>query len=382
LIEGARKLLSKTGYSPQNMALRLPRPLRCKDKNRIRVWIYILLGYPEIGAEVERPLMKTLALRLMRDCGAFALARSMSAGMARILMYHNFCADGETSTDAVNVTAARKQLAYLRRHFRVVPFSQALEELKLGGPSERLTVALTIDDGRRNCYEFLFPLLVEFDMPATFFVVSSFIRGEDWLWTDKVLWLSEQPSRPPELSPGRIENFFETLNRVSPATRNEQIADMATRMEVFIPKDAPAKYAPCSWNELRDMADSGLVEIGSHTISHPILASIPDEESWRELTLSRAQIEENMGRPVRSFCFPNGKPGDYRPSQVQQIIDAGYTNAVVARRGMVAPGASFYELPRIGVSGLTDELHFSKDLDGVDYFQLKLQGALGLTPAP
>jgi peptidoglycan/xylan/chitin deacetylase (PgdA/CDA1 family) len=326
--------------------------------------------------------MKTLALRVMRDCGAFALARSMSTGMIRILMYHNFCADGERNTDAVSVTAARKHLTYLRRHYRVVPLSQALEELKSGRPSERLTVALTIDDGRRNCYEFLFPLLVEFDMPATFFVVSSFIQRDDWLWTDKVLWLSEQPSRPDELCSGGIEKFFETLNRMSPATRNEQVADTAMRMGVVIPNNAPPKYGPCSWNELREMADSGLVEIGSHTISHPILASIPDEESWRELTVSRAQIEEGMGRRIRSFCFPNGKPEDYRPSQVKQIIDAGYTNAVVARHGMVTAGTSFYELPRIGVSGLTDELHFSKDLDGVDYFQLKLQSALGLKSAP
>jgi peptidoglycan/xylan/chitin deacetylase (PgdA/CDA1 family) len=311
----------------------------------------------------------------------FALARVMSAGMVRILMYHNFCGPGDTDAAAVSVTAVRSQLAYLRRHFRVVPLARAIEQLKSGKQFENCMVALTIDDGRRNCYEFLFPLLVEFAIPATFFVVSSFIAREDWVWTDKVLWLSEEPSRPDELSPGKIERLFAILNQMRPETRDARIAAIAASMGVSIPKEAPPKYASCSWGELREMADSGLVEIGSHTATHPILASITDEESWHELTVSRSQIEEGLGRQINSFCFPNGKRGDYRPSQVRQIMDAGYTSAVVARPGMVANQANPYELPRIGVSGHSDGISFSKNLDGAEYYQTKVQRALGLREA-
>lgn len=328
-----------------------------------------------------KSVMKKLALRLMRNCGAFALARAMSAGMARILMYHNFCGPGQTGTDAVSLAVVRSQLAYLRRHFRVVPLARVIEQLKSDERLDGLTVALTIDDGRRNCYEFLFPLLAEFAMPATFFVVSSFIAREDWVWTDKVLWLSDQPSCPDELSPGKIEKLFGILNQMRPAPRDACIAAIAASIGVSIPKEAPPKYAPCSWSELREMADSGLVEIGSHTLTHPILASITDEESWHELTVSRSQIEEGLGRQINSFCFPNGKPGDYRPSQVRQIMDAGYTSAVVARPGMVANGANPYELPRIGVSGHSDGVSFSKDLDGAEYYQAKLRSLLGLRDA-
>lgn len=75
---------------------------------------------------------------------------------------------------------------------------------------------------------------------------------------------------------------------------------------------------PVSWSELREMSDSGLVEIGSHTATHPILASIADEESRQELILSKAEIEDDVEREVRSFCFPNGMPGDFRPGHVRQ----------------------------------------------------------------
>ena len=309
----------------------------------------------------------------MQNCGAFTLARAMSAGMIRILMYHNFSAPGETDTDDVSVTALHDQFEYLLRHFKVVPLAHVLQQLSSGRPLDRHTVALTIDDGRRNCYEFLFPILKKFQVPATFFVVSSFIRREDWLWTDQVLWLSEQPSRPGELAQDRINGFFAALNRLQPSVRQAHVAAMAAQMDVSIPKEPPSKYAPCSWSELREMADTGLVEIGSHTVTHPILATVTDEESWYELTVSRTQLEEGLGRKINSFCFPNGKSGDYRPSQVQQVRDAGYTSAVVASAGMVRRGDDPHELPRIGISGRVDTLSFSKYLSGAEYYQRRLR---------
>jgi peptidoglycan/xylan/chitin deacetylase (PgdA/CDA1 family) len=309
----------------------------------------------------------------MQACGLFALARARSRNMARILMYHNFCAPFESGTDAVNTTALRRQFEHLSKHYHPLSLTDLLRQLDTHGKSGKPAVALTIDDGRRNCYEFMFPLLKEFRMPATFYVVSSFIQDGGWVWTDKVLWLSEQPSAPAELSSRRIDLFFRELNRMRPETRNARIEAIAQTMKVILPKSAPPKYAPCSFSELREMADSGLVEIGSHTVSHPILSSLTDNESESELTESRAQIEEHLGVKVASFCFPNGKPEDYRESQVRQIQSAGYRCAVVAWEGMVRAETDRYQLPRIGVSGRLDALAFAKQLDGAEYYQRRLR---------
>jgi len=300
----------------------------------------------------------------------------MSANMARILLYHNFSTFGESNSEEVNVKAARIQLEYLRRHFHIIPLSRLVEQLRSGEPVQRHTVVLTIDDGRRNCYELFFPLLKEFGMPATFFVVSSFVRNEDWVWTDKVLWLSEHPLRVRELAPDRIERTFEALNKMRPEPRAARIENIASRMEVSIPKSPPRKYAPCSWDELREMADSGFVEVGSHSVTHSTLASLTDGESWQELTVSRAQIEEGLGREVKSFCFPNGKHSDYRSDHLRQAREAGYTAALVARYGLVDNKTNPYELPRIGVSGKSDDLSFSKYLDGAEFYQGRLTGSL------
>jgi peptidoglycan/xylan/chitin deacetylase (PgdA/CDA1 family) len=318
--------------------------------------------------------MSKLALRALQSSGIFSLTRSLSARMARILMYHNFSASHGTDPDALNVEGLRRQFEYLCQHFHVVPLLQLAEQVASGRTLDPNLVALTIDDGRRSCYEFLFPLLVEFKFPATFFVVSSFVRGEDWIWTDKVVWLSEQSPHPQELVPGKLDAVFKSLNRMRPEERNARIEAMARSIGMSIPESAPEKYKPCSWSELREMADSDLMEIGSHTLSHPILSSITDEESWQELTLSKSQIEDGIGRNVRCFCYPNGMAEDYRPSQVQQVAQAGYACSVIAEFGMVSRNSDRYRLPRIGVARKSTTLEFAKYLDGFAYYQHKLGG--------
>jgi peptidoglycan/xylan/chitin deacetylase (PgdA/CDA1 family) len=316
--------------------------------------------------------MAELALRALRSCGMFAVTRALSAGMARILMYHNFSGPDGTDSDALNTEGIRRQFNYLRQHFRVVTLLQLASQLASGRKLDRNMVALTIDDGRRSCYEFLFPLLKEFQLPATFFVVSSFIRGEDWIWTDKVLWLSEQSTPPEDVALGQLDGVFRSLNQMRPEARNARIKAMAASRGITIPRIVPAKYAPCSWSELREMADSGLVDIGSHTVTHPILSSISDQESWEELTRSRTEINEGMGRSVRSFCFPNGMRGDFRPVQVQQVRDAGYDCSVIAQFGMVSGTTDRYQLPRIGMTRKTSVGQISKYLDGFAYCQQRL----------
>jgi peptidoglycan/xylan/chitin deacetylase (PgdA/CDA1 family) len=319
--------------------------------------------------------MKRSALQVMRHCGVFSVARAMSGRMARILMYHNFRGPEENENVAIDAKLLRKQFSWLDRHFQVLPLLELVARLQSGRGLGRNSVALTIDDGRRNFYEFAFPLLKEFRFPATFFVVSSFIGTQAWVWADKVLWLSEQPLRATELATVNLDALFKSLNRLPPPERDTRILAMAAEAGVQMPQKPVGKYAPCSWDQLREMADSGLVEVGSHTKTHPILSTISDVESARELNESRAEIESGIQGRVSSFCFPNGTVEDYRPSQIRQIQEAGYTCAVTAVPGLVHGRAHRYQLPRIGVGPEADALGFSKMLDGVSYYQRKVASA-------
>jgi len=321
--------------------------------------------------------MKRLALEVMNKSGMFGLARVASARMARILTYHNFCGDAETIPGSISVSALRRQLEYLRESFHVVPLSRLVSQIKAGQPLDSHSVVLTIDDGRRNCYQYLFPLLREFRMPATLFVVSSFVEGKSWIWTDKVLWLSSH-QKTFGVRPDRLNAIFAHLMRVPPDARDAQIEALGLATGVRIPEKPPVPFAPCTWAELREMADSGLVEIGSHTVSHPIMSTLSEQESWLELTESRASLERGLQGRISAFCFPNGKSGDYQPIHVEQVKAAGYACAALTRPCMVNEKSDPYQLPRIGICDRIDPLIFSKYLNGVEYYQARLEGKLGL----
>jgi peptidoglycan/xylan/chitin deacetylase (PgdA/CDA1 family) len=316
--------------------------------------------------------VKDLTVRLLHGCGLFSVMRSLSANLARILMYHDFSASGTNDSRYLNVEGIRLQFEFLRRYFRPVSLLRIAERAASGRPLDPKMVALTIDDGRRNCYEYFFPLMKEYGIPATFFVVSSFVGSQGWIWTDKVMWLAEQRESPKELLQHKLGDVFRKLNRLRAKDRDAWIDATAVESGIAIPPVAPPRYAACSWNELREMADSGLMEIGSHTATHPILSTLTDEESWQELTCSRAEIEQHVGKPVKSFCYPNGMIGDFRANQVRQAREAGYSCAVVAESGMVSPGSDSYQLARIGMTRKTSTIEIQKYLDGFVYYRQKL----------
>ncbi len=247
--------------------------------------------------------MKKLVLKAVRATGAFGIARVMSARLPRILMYHDFCRLPEPESGVVSVDELKRHFEYLKSHFNVIPLSELIATPVSGTPTDKASVVLTVDDGRRNFYEYFYPLLKEFQFPATFYVVTSFIQKEGWVWTDKLFWLRDQPGRAPEVSSENIEATFQSLKKLPPQARDARIEALAAVAGVSIPALPPGKYAACSWDELREMAASELVEIGSHTVTHPILSTISDEESKKEICESKRQLEQRTRKAGDSILF-------------------------------------------------------------------------------
>ena len=63
------------------------------------------------------------------------------------------------------------------------------------------------------------------------------------------------------------------------------------------------------------------MEIGSHTVNHAILPQLTDAEAWSELTDSRKELEDLLGKPVPAFCFPKGR---FNSRTCTLARDAGY----------------------------------------------------------
>jgi peptidoglycan/xylan/chitin deacetylase (PgdA/CDA1 family) len=101
-----------------------------------------------------------------------------------------------------------------------------------------------------------------------------------------------------------------------------------------------------NWDEIREMADSGLVRVGSHTRHHTRLReNITAEQLLDEVVGSRRVLEEQLGRSAPLFCYPNG---DYS-QQAYDLVRETYDGAVVTEQGWHAPGADSHRLVRVSI---------------------------------
>ncbi|MDX2167532.1 MAG: polysaccharide deacetylase family protein, partial [Deltaproteobacteria bacterium] len=102
------------------------------------------------------------------------------------------------------------------------------------------------------------------------------------------------------------------------------------------------------WDGVRALARGG-VEIGAHTVTHPILSKVSLACAERELLDAKARIEAQLDAPVHGFAYPNGRAGDFGDAHVALVRRSGYRYACTAERGANRSGADVFRLRRIGV---------------------------------
>jgi peptidoglycan/xylan/chitin deacetylase (PgdA/CDA1 family) len=97
-------------------------------------------------------------------------------------------------------------------------------------------------------------------------------------------------------------------------------------------------------DELRRLASSRWIEIGSHTMTHPPLDKITPAEQAHEICASRAALERLVGQPVRSLSYPHGC---HTLDTVELARGAGYCLACVSFSNVVWSKSDRYRLPRV-----------------------------------
>ncbi len=101
---------------------------------------------------------------------------------------------------------------------------------------------------------------------------------------------------------------------------------------------------------LKEMVANGMT-IGSHTMSHPILTSLPDEQVLTELRRSKRILEEICGVPIKHFAFPNGPGVKNFDSRTSMLVEkAGYVSASTSYRGVVSKTSNRFALERQGIN--------------------------------
>jgi peptidoglycan/xylan/chitin deacetylase (PgdA/CDA1 family) len=267
----------------------------------------------------------------------------------RILLFHG------VGGDDYPVQVFEAQLKFLKKHLSIIPLESLVRKLANGSGSPRNDIALTFDDGLRNHYTIVYPILKQLDMPATFFVSPGLIDSGRWLWNQearvrlRLLRKDERTAVCQELGArrGNVESIVAWMKTLAPAARKSALEVIRGMTADFKPSaEDQEQYGMMTWDELSSM-DPALVSIGSHTVSHPILTTLTPPELSYEVRESRGWLEERLQRPIKHFCYPNG---DYNGA-VLHCVRQCYGVAVTSQKGDVRLGDDLHCLRRIPVVG-------------------------------
>jgi peptidoglycan/xylan/chitin deacetylase (PgdA/CDA1 family) len=331
-----------------------------------------------VGAGDRVKALKTLAKRALTADAPYAAlrARAWRGNPVTLLTYHTLGADDE-DFDAWTVLRRSDFLAQierLRRDYDIV----ALDEALAGRATQRPQAVLTFDDGHSGWHEHLLPIVEREALPVTLYVATGHVQSGQPYWFDAVV-NAVQTTEPLALDASdaglgsitlnaqrgesnwlRISALLEAMKALEPEPRDV----LAARIVAASAQHRRPRFralSPLTVAQVRELAQSRWVTIGSHSHGHQLLDRIGLTAACDSIAQSLALLAEWCGRGVTHFAYPNG---NHNAALAEALPGLGLTSAVTTKQALWRRDGSRFELPRINVGRFDDAARWRLNLLG------------------
>ena len=272
-----------------------------------------------------------------------------------ILIYHRVLDEPDyMRVGEVDKESFTWQMALLEKYFNVLSLSDALEKMQSDKLPAR-AVCITFDDGYADNYLNALPILKQFNLKATFFIANGYLNG-GIMWNDKVIeavrLMTSQQLDLNEFKLGVFDIKDEKDKLLAAqqiilkikhleANKRQKIADnIASRVN-----NMPTELMLAD-NQLVQLYQSGM-EIGGHTVTHPIISNLKDDALEKELHDNKTFLEKLLKTKLKFFAYPNGKPNiDYKMNQIELVKKMQYQAAVSTEWGVSNKMSDYFQLQR------------------------------------
>lgn len=273
-----------------------------------------------------------------------------------VLAYHRVLLEADALlANEPDAAAFEDRMRWVKANFEVLALGEAVRALAEHRLPKR-ALSITFDDGYADNYTVALPILRRLGLPATFFIATGFLDG-GCMFNDVViealriapgaeldlgeLGLGCHPLASDQQRTRAIERVLARLKYFEPERRRRVAGEIAQRAGSRTPTDLMMTS-----EQVRALHAAGM-EIGAHTVTHPILAEIPLGRGRHEMEASRARLEQITGAPVRLFAYPNGGPRrDYHAEHAALARELGFAGAVSTALGAARAGDDPYQIPR------------------------------------
>jgi peptidoglycan/xylan/chitin deacetylase (PgdA/CDA1 family) len=304
------------------------------------------------------------------------------------------CVTPEHFAEQLDVLAQRRQVISLQS------LTQALRQGRL----PRRAVVITFDDGYADNLLTAKPLLEKHHLPATVFVATGYIGDRREFWWDELDRLFLQPGNLPqtlqlgvngilhkwelqdtahysqadcnrhrhwkpwhETTPGPRQQIYHALWKLMHPLSEKERQRVREDLLAWAQTEPLVRstHRTLADQEVAELARGGLIEIGAHTVSHPMLSALSGAAQQEEIVRSKRELEGILGQQVQSFAYPYGRECDYTEETTALVKEAGFACACTTSSGIIGRRASPYQLHRFPAADVGGDI-FAKQL--ADWF--------------
>jgi len=273
-----------------------------------------------------------------------------------ILIYHRVLPEPDAMRPGEpDAERFARQMEWVGALFRVLPLGEAVQRLRDGTLPAR-AACITFDDGYADNHQVALPILRRLGLPATFFVATGFLGGGRMFNDTVIELLRRSPEGTLDLTTeglghhpiGSVEDRLAAvgalLRRIKYATleeREEWLERLAARIPAELPQDLMMQPG-----QVADLVRQGM-EVGAHTVNHPILSREPEARVRAEIEQSRDELSRMTGARIGLFAYPNGRLGDdFSGTHAEIVRELGFDAAVTTHTGAARRGTDPCMLPR------------------------------------
>lgn len=288
------------------------------------------------------------------------------------LNYHRIGRDQGSPFDHALWSASQDdfdaQVRQMKRNCEVLSPDQLPDALR---HKSGRNVLITFDDGYIDNYAAAFPVLRAHSVPATFFVTTGFLDSRLLAWWDEIAWIIRtskrsdfaappwlpEPLRPQESADRAIRTALATFKSMPQVDNQEFLSLLAERAGVKRYQACDGSTPWMTWDMIREMRRAGMT-IGGHTVTHPILAQMPEDQQRQEVLQCGRRLQEELGEPMRFFSYPVGGRKSFTAETRRCLRDAGVQYAFSYYGGM----SRFEDWDNFDIRRVPIESHISRDL--------------------
>lgn len=327
---------------------------------------------------------KQLLFEFLYRSGLLAIFRFLHRDSVLVLTYHDILPPGFPEGDplfgmTVSTAEFEWQLDYLCRRYSPINLQQFVDWISGVAPLPPRPLLLTFDDGHKNNVQFALPLLAKRRLPAVCFCLTAYLGQRSLTWVEEgyyrilhspaVSWQMTSGESHPLTTPAErtaaCTQFFRRFRTIAEDAQANEFENLRRQLPVeFDLGRFPGRFDFMDEHDLQQLRQSG-IEIGAHTASHPILATVSEERSRMEMIGSKSRIEAATKADARAFAYPFGMPGiDFLPRDAAIAKQGGFSVAFAAHDGFARRASDPFAIPRFGI-GRMSRAQFAATVSGV-----------------